>query len=264
MKMVEQLKGYIHGFLKYSNLLHELVIRDIKIKYRRSFLGVLWTVLSPLLTMIVITLVFSQLFKSDIPNFPVYLLSGTLLFNYNSEATNTALFAITNSAGLIKKVYIPKYLFVIAKVLSSLVSCFFSLIALFIVMIYTHAVFYPTLMLVLVPIFYLSLFTTGLSLILSAYYVYFRDIGHLYSVFLLAWTYLTPLFYPESILPQNMKWVLIVNPMYYYIEFFRELVLKGQLPRTSLNITCFGISILFLIIGVILFRRKQDKFILYI
>ena len=150
--MKQRFFEHIGTFVKYQNLLQELVIRDIKVRYRKSVLGLLWTVLNPLLMMIVITIVFSTLFKQSIPNFPIYFLTGSLIFSFNSEATTNALYSIIGNAPLIKKVYIPKYLFPLSKTVSSLVNMGFSLIAMFMVMIVTKAPFYSTIMLCQSPL----------------------------------------------------------------------------------------------------------------
>ena len=148
----------MEGFRRFTPLLRELVVRDIKVRYRHSALGLVWTVLNPLLMMVVITIVFSTLFKQNIPNFPIYYLSGSLIFAFNSESTTTALNSIISNASLIKKVYIPKYLFPLSNVLSGLVNLGFSLIAMFIVMLITDAPFHATLLLLPIPIFYTFLF----------------------------------------------------------------------------------------------------------
>ena len=174
-------KGYVkekmEGFRRFTPLLRELVVRDIKVRYRHSALGLVWTVLNPLLMMVVITIVFSTLFKQNIPNFPIYYLSGSLIFAFNSESTTTALNSIISNASLIKKVYIPKYLFPLSNVLSGLVNLGFSLIAMFIVMLITDAPFHATLLLLPIPIFYTFLFSVGLGILLSAVTVFFRDIA---------------------------------------------------------------------------------------
>jgi len=254
----------LSGFFKYKNLLIELVVRDIKTRYRRSVLGLLWTLLNPLLTMIVMTMVFSNLFRSDIEHFPVYLLTGTILFTFNTEATTQALTSVIANASLIKKVYIPKYLFPFSRVVSSMVNLGFALIALLLVMIVTGTPFHTTLALFAIPIFYLLLFTTGLSLALSALTVFFRDIHHLYGVFTLLWTYSTPLFYPASIIPEKFSWIFVWNPMYYYVDYFRQLVLYGQLPDLGSNLICFFIGFVMLLVGLFTFYKTQDKFILHI
>lgn len=256
-------KVMLHGFIKYKHLLHELVIRDIKVRYRKSVLGLLWTVLNPLLMMTVLTAVFSYLFKQAISNFQVYFLTGYIMFTLYSDATNQALSSIIGNAALIKKVYIPKYLFPLSRVISCLVNFVFALIAMIIVMFVTGAPFRPTIILTFIPVIYLLLFTTGLSLILSAVTVFFRDIAHLYSVFIVAWSYCTPMFYPASIIPHQFRWVLTYNPLYYYITYFRDLVLYNTIPNLQLNATCLFMGLISLTIGLIAFYKAQDKFILY-
>lgn len=254
----------LDGFRRFTPLLSELVVRDIKVRYRHSVLGLVWTVLNPLLMMVVITIVFSTLFKQNIPNFPIYYLSGSLLFSFNSEATTTALNSIISNASLIKKVYIPKYLFPFSNILSGLVNLVFSLIAMFIVMVVTQAPFHATLLLIPIPIFYTFLFSTGLGILLSALTVYFRDIRHFYSVFILAWTYLTPVFYPPTILPETTMKLMQFNPMYHYITFMRELVLYGTFPSIQENLICIAMGVFMIIIGLYVFYKKQDNFVLFV
>ena len=261
-------KGYVkekmEGFRRFTPLLRELVVRDIKVRYRHSALGLVWTVLNPLLMMVVITIVFSTLFKQNIPNFPIYYLSGSLIFAFNSESTTTALNSIISNASLIKKVYIPKYLFPLSNVLSGLVNLGFSLIAMFIVMLITNAPFHATLLLLPIPIFYTFLFSVGLGILLSAVTVFFRDIAHFYGVFILAWTYFTPIFYPVDILPDFALRLMQFNPMFHYVNFMRELVIYGTFPGITENLICVAMSVLMLFAGFWVFYKKQDHFVLYI
>lgn len=261
-------KGYVkekmEGFRRFTPLLRELVVRDIKVRYRHSALGLVWTVLNPLLMMVVITIVFSTLFKQNIPNFPIYYLSGSLIFAFNSESTTTALNSIISNASLIKKVYIPKYLFPLSNVLSGLVNLGFSLIAMFIVMLITDAPFHATLLLLPIPIFYTFLFSVGLGILLSAVTVFFRDIAHFYSVFILAWTYFTPIFYPVEILPDAVMKLMQINPMYYLVTYMRSIVLYGVFPSLKENLLCLCLGLLMLALGLFVFYKKQDKFVLYV
>lgn len=258
------MKTYITNFLKYKTLLLELVRRDIKVKYKKSFLGILWSLLNPLLTMLVMMVVFSHVFRSDIKNFPVYLLSGNIMFSFFSEATNMSMTSVLGSASLIKKVYIPKYIFPLSKCLSSFVNLLFSLAAVFVIMLITRVKLGWSFLLFPVPILLLLVFIMGVSLILSAYAVFFRDIIHLYSVLVLILMYLTPLFYPEKIIPGKYKLFLYINPLYHYIKFFRATILYGVLPSASNVIICTLLSFGTFILGLYLFYRKQDKFILYV
>lgn len=265
---MDQTRAYIRekigAFQRFTPLLRELVVRDIKVRYRHSVLGLVWTVLNPLLMMVVITIVFSTLFKQNIPNFPIYYLSGSLLFSFNSESTTTALNSMIANSSLIKKVYIPKYLFPFSNILSGLVNLGFSLIAMFIVMVITRAPFHITLLLIPIPIFYTFLFATGLGILLSALTVYFRDIAHFYSVFILAWTYFTPVFYPVEILGERAMMLMRLNPMYHYITFMRELVLNGNFPSMKENLLCMVMGLFMVGLGLLVFYKKQDKFVLFV
>jgi ABC-type polysaccharide/polyol phosphate export permease len=247
---------------KYNNLLKELVIRDIKVRYRRSVLGLLWTLLYPLLTMIITTIVFSSLFNT-LPHYAVYFLSGSILFSFHTEATTSAAMSIVGNAGLLKKVYIPKYLFPLSRVLSSLVNLGFAFLALLLVMLATGAPFHPTLLMSFIPIFYLIIFTTGLSLSLSALTVYFRDVNSLYGVLALLWTYMTPIFYPISIIQDKYSWIYEWNPMYYYIDYLRSLILEGVMPGMVPNLICMLCGIASLSIGYFIFSRTHNRFVLY-
>ena len=214
--------------------------------------------------MLVITAVFSNIFKSDIEYFPVYYLCGYLIFNFVIEATNGALTSIVQSGYLIKKVYIPKYIFPLEKSSFALVNVLFSFVAVLIVILITGMPIKATIFLIPIPIFLAFIFSTGLGLILASMNTFFRDMGHLYSVWTTAWMYLTPMFYPVSIIPDNIKTVIYYNPLYYYVTYLRMLVIDGEIPGMEINVICICFSFLFLLIGLLIFKRNQDKFILYI
>ena len=169
-----------------------------------------------------------------------------------------------SNASLIKKVYIPKYLFPFSNVLSGLVNLGFSLIAMFIVMLITEAPFHVTLLLMPIPIFYTFMFATGLGILLSALTVFFRDIAHFYSVFILAWTYFTPVFYPVDILPDAAMKVMNCNPMYHLVSYMRDLVLYGTFPSMKENLLCFSMGAFMIAVGLFVFYKKQDKFVLFV
>ena len=264
MNTLKGLKVRLDVFFQYKDLLYNLVSRDIKVRYRKSFLGMLWTVLNPLLMMIVMTIVFSTLFKSTIENFPIYFLAGNLIFTLNSEITNNCTYAIIGNAPLLKKVYIPKYLFPLSKAGSALVNLIFSLIAMFLVMIILRVPFLPTLLLLPIPIAYAFLFSVGLGLLLSAVTVYFRDIAYFYSVLLIAWNYFTPVFYPIEILPDFARKLMQLSPLYHYIDYMRNLILHGTFPSLKENLVCLMMGVIMVIIGMFVFYKKQDNFILYI
>lgn len=254
----------IQNFKNYVPLLKELVSRDLKVKYRRSALGYVWSMLNPLLMMTIQAIVFSFVFRSDIENFPLYLICGNTLFTFFNESTTMALGSILGNASLIKKVYIPKYIFPVSRVMSSLVTTLFSMGAILIVMIFTRAAVHPSILLVWYPLGCMFLFNCGISLILSSMTVYFRDLWHLYGVITMGLTYLTPIFYPINILPDAFRNIVASLPLYHYITFFRSIVLSGKVPEASLWGSCALWSIAALILGTITFKRLQKNFILYI
>lgn len=261
---MDKVKSYFMGFNHYKALLYELVVRDIKVRYKRSFLGLLWTIINPILTMAVMTIVFSKLFRFQIENYTTYFLVGNILFAFFTEATTNSMHSVLDNSNLIKKVYVPKYLFPISKVMSGVVNLFFSFFALIIVMVATKVPFRSTMWLAPIVLCYVVMFAAGIGLILASIMVFFRDIAQLYSIITLLWMYLTPIFYPVDLLQENAPWALAWNPLYHYIDFLRKLVLDGTLPTIRENMTCLIISCLTLLLGLIIFYRKQDKYILYI
>lgn len=250
---------------QFNELLKQLITRDVKLKYRRSYLGYLWSVLNPLMLMMVLVIVFSNLFRFDIPNFPLYLISGQVIFSFMTEATNMSVNSITGNASLLKKTYVPKYIFTISKVGSSLVNLIFSLGALLLVMIITGAEFSWNLIFFPVVILQLLIFCLGISLFLAAATVFFRDIQYLWGVFVSMWMYLTPIFYPISIISEEYQpWYKGLNPMYWYIEQFRDIVLYAQFPQVTSILIGSMLAVVVLVLGSIYFNKKQDEFILYI
>ena len=248
-------------------ILRQLVVRDFKLKYRRSVLGVAWSVLNPLLMMIVMAAVFSTMmkFSSDgIPSYPLYIILGNVSFTLMSESTSTGLRSIIDAASLLKKVRIKRWVFPVEKVLFGLVNFAFSLIAVLIVMFAVGV--YPTWTALLLPLFlvYFGMFCVGLSLLLSTLSVFFRDVIHLWSVILTAWTYATPLFYPADILPGWMMTLERFNPMFHFVNYIRELLLYQRLPSVKLNVACAVCGILMLVVGLLVFRKNERRFILYI
>lgn len=249
---------------RYGFLIRQLVSRDFKTKYKRSALGYLWSFLNPLLSMLVQYIVFSTLFKSDIENFPVYLLTGIVLFNFFSDAVGQGLGAIVINAALITKVYVPKYIYPVTKVASSSINLLISIIPLFIVMLLTGQPFRKSLLLLPFPLICLLVFCIGMSLLLSSSMVFFRDTQYLWGIVSLAWTYATPIFYPADIIPEKFILIQKLNPMYHYIRFTRELLIAGVSPSIQEYAYCIIFSVGMLAIGALVFKKTQDKFILYI
>ena len=262
---MNQLKDRINVFMKYRHLLQELVSKDIKLKYRRSFLGYLWSILNPLLTMVVMVIVFSNMFRFDIENYPVYLIIRQILFGFFTESTTQAIFSITGNAALLKKTYVPKYEFTLAKVTSSLVNLIFSLGAMFVVFLICRVHFNVYLLLIPLVLLEIYVFCLGLGMFLAQASVFFRDVQYIYGVITTVWMYLTPIFYPLAALPENIQNLIKnLNPMYFYIEQFRQIVLNGRMPEIPLILSGCVIAAFMLLIGSWTFSKTQDKFILYI
>jgi lipopolysaccharide transport system permease protein len=263
------LTGVIHQFKKffrYRDLFRDLVIRDIKLKYRRSVLGYLWSILNPLMTMAIMAIVFSAMFSRGIENFPVYLIIGNVLFSFMLNSSNRALGSVLANAPLLKKIYVPKYIFTFSAVSSELVNLIFSLGALLIVILVTRVHLYIDIILIIVPILELYIFCIGAGLLLASAMVFFRDTQYIWTVFCTAWMYLTPIFYPIGFLPEWLRRIVVgFNPMYFYVSVFREFVLhSGEIYAPHYMLRGAVTSVLALLIGLGVFSRTQNKFILYI
>ncbi len=265
--------GSVHSnnrIAKDRFILQQLVSKDFKLKYRRSFLGVLWSVLNPLLMMIIMSFVFSYMFKSTVENYPLYLIVGNITFTLMSDATNGGLGSIIGAASLLKKVKVDRWVFPVQKVLSAVVNFAFSLIAVVVVMLWYRVV--PTWHLVwmFVGLFLLMLFCIGISLFIGALAVFFRDMMHLWGVLLTAWTYLTPIFWDLSLLttnpsvPHYVIWVVKANPMYNYLDIMRCAIVYQTSPSGTVLLIAAISSLVSIILGLLVFRRTQHKFILYI
>lgn len=259
------LKAYIETFQKYKYLLENLIMRDIKVKYRRSVLGVAWSLLNPLLMMFILSAVFSRVFRYEIENFPLYLIIGQILFSFFNESTSSAIFSIVEASSLIKKVYIPKYIFPLEKVLFGFVNLIFSIPAVVVMILFYRVPFSLSMLTIFLPLLTLLLFTIGFSLIISALCVFFRDLKHLYSVLITAWMYLTPIIYPMSALEGSWIWyVARINPLTWYVESFRNALIYGTMPDPLSCWVCIGYGVVFTLVGLLSFKKLQDKFILYV
>lgn len=251
-------------FCRYRFLVRQLVSRDFKKKYKRSVLGVAWSFLNPLLTMGVQYVVFSVVFRSNTPNYPLYLLTGVVLFNFFSESVSMGMNTILENANLIRKVDLPKYVFPMAKVLSTMINYGLSFIPIVLVMLFSGTAFRPSLLLLVYDSLCLMLFVMGMVLLMSTLKTFFVDMQFLWGVFQMMWMYLTPIFYPESIIPLRFLKLYHLNPMYQYINFARICIIDGRSPAASSYLWCALSAVAVLAVGALVFRRKQDRFVLYL
>lgn len=256
--------NFVSSLYRYKFLIKQLVSRDFKTKYRRSVLGVFWSFLNPLLTMLVQYVVFSTLFRSAIPNYPVYLLSGIVLFNFFNETTMVGLTAITSNAPLITKVYVPKYIYPLTRMLSSSINVAFSLIPLFIVTICTGVMPAASWLLLAYVLLCMMAFTLGVTYILATMMVYFRDTQFLWTVVSMVWMYCTPIFYPENIIPAPLMPFYRMNPLYQLLKFARISLIDRVSPEPMAYLICLAVGVIPLALGVWIFQRKQKDFALYL
>ncbi len=262
-----------NDFQKDKFILEQLVTKDFKLKYRRSVLGIAWSVLNPLLMMVVMAIVFSTIFAqgrngSITPDmYPLYLIVGNVTFSVMSDSTTQAMSSILGASSLLKKVKVHRWVFPVQKVLFSLVNFALSLVAVALVMIWFRVV--PSWHLILLPVclFFLMLFCMGLGLMLSALSVFFRDVMHLWSVVITAWTYFTPIFWTTDFIaqmPHILRVIMYANPMYNYLTFMRGIFLFQQSPTPLVFGLCVAWALISLAIGYTIFHKTEHKFILYI
>lgn len=253
-----------HIFVDYRFLLKQLVGRDFAVKYKRSYLGFLWTIINPLMTMIVMSAVFAYIFRIQTEHYAVYLIIGNVVFNYFSESTQLALASIVGSGQLIKKVYMPKYIFPISKILFSFVNFLITLIPVAMVMMYYRIAVTPLILLLPIILACLFIFSVGIGLLLATLQVSLRDTQYLYGILLTLWTYLTPLFYTMDSLSPSMQKVMAYNPMYIYIDAVRQVLLYHTLPNQWQMFGGMAYAVISLVIGLLVFYKHQNKFILHI
>jgi len=205
------------------------------------------------------------MFKRAIKYYPAFLISGNILFAFMRESSTHSMTSITGNAALLKKTYVPKYIFTLSKVTSDFINMFFSFGALLMVLIFTKVPFTWHIVLFVIPVLELYIFCIGLGMFLSQAAVFFRDIQYIWGVVTTAWMYLTPLFYDVEFLPKDMRWAVEhLNPMYYYITQFRDSVVYGKMPPDNLILYGLFISVIMLLVGTITFLRSKDRFILHI
>lgn len=212
--------------------------------------------------MIILSIVFSSIFKFDVENFPLYVLSGQVIFNFFNDSTTSSMSAIISSASLIKKVYVPKYLFVLSRVMSSFINLMASFTALLLVMVATRAELHWTVFLSVIPLAMVVLFSFGVGMFLAAITVRFRDVIHLYSVFTTGLLYLTPVIYPMAALPDVVKTIVMLNPLTNYLLMFRDVMFNNTLPSVFSVLLGIAEAALALALGLYVFYKNQDEFIL--
>lgn len=252
-----------HTIAKNSFLFRELVKRDFQQKYKRTILGMGWSILLPLLQLFVMKIVFTGFFGRSTPHYTIYLFAGNLVINYYKEATKNGMKSLLDNSSILTKINVPKYLFLFSKNVSALFNFGLCLIVFFFFCIIDHITFHINFVMLIYPILCLLIMNLGMGMILSALYVFFRDISYLYEVFLTLLTYLSAVFYTLDKFSPDVQQLFLLNPVYCIIKYIRVLVIDGHLPSPEYHLLCLGYAVLFFLIGSFFYKKLNQKFVYY-
>lgn len=254
----------LEQFLKNQFLFEELVKRDFKVKYKRTVLGMGWSILSPLLTLLVMNIVFSHFFGRGMKHYTIYLFCGNLLFNYYREATSNGMNSLMSNSRIFSKINVPKYIFLLSRNVTSLINFGLTLIVFFIFCIVDRVEFGIHFLALIYPIICMIIFNLGIGLILSALFVFFRDMSYLYDIFTMLLMYLSAIFYTVDIMPEKYQTMFLLNPVYVYIKYFRTVVLDGQVPSFELHLLGAFYAVMAILVGAWIYKKYNYKFLYYV
>lgn len=258
------LEEIVKNIKKNWFIFEELVKRDFKQKYKRTALGMAWSILSPLLSLLVMSVVFSRFFGSRMEHYTIYLFCGNLVFNYFRESTMGGMNALMANADIFSKINVPKYLFVISKNVSALINFSLTLCIFFLFVLIDGVMFHISFLMLLYPVLCLVAFNVGIGLVLSALFVFFRDVSYLYDVFTMLLTYMSAIFYTVDILPGVLQKLFLLNPIYCYIKYFRVIVLDGNIPSLGFHLLCAFYAVAAMCIGMLIYKKNNHKFLYYV
>lgn len=250
--------------IKYQFLFEELVKRDFKKKYKRTVLGMLWSLIAPLLQLAIMALVFSKFFGRNTDYYIIYLFSGNLLFSYFSDATQGGMRSLLQNSGIFSKVDVPKYMFLLSRNIQALINFGLSLIIYFIFVVANGITLKWSFLLLLFPIVCIMVFNIGVGMILSACYMFFRDIEYLYGVFVMLLNYLSAIFYTLDAFGETTRRLFYLNPVYTYITYFRKIVIYNQIPSLKYHLVCALYAAVALGIGAFIYKKYNYKFLYYV
>ena len=253
----EKLKNYKFTF-------SELVKRDFKKKYKNTYLGMVWSVLSPLLSLLIMSIVFTHFFGRNQPHFTIYLFCGNIIFSYFTDSTNGGMGSLLGNASIFTKVNVPKYLFLFSRNVSSLINFGLTLVIFIVFCIIDGITFTWAFLLLAFPILCMIIFNIGMGLILSALYVFFRDMQYLWSVFTQLLMYLSAIFYTVDTFPPLMQKLFLLNPVYVYIKYFRIIVIDNAIPSIQYHLLALGYALLAFGIGALIYKKCNHKFLYYV
>ena len=254
----------LHTLKKHQFLLEELIKRDFKRKYKGTVLGMAWSILNPLLTLMIMRIVFSHFFGTQIAHYTIYLFCGTLVFSFFSESTSEGMLSLVGNAGIFTKVNVPKYLFLLSKNTQTLLNFSLTLVVFFAFCLIDGIVFSWRFFALLYPVMMLLLFNMGMGLILSALYVFFRDMQYLWSVLTQLLMYMSAVFYSIDSFSVKVQYAFLLNPVYLFIRYFRKVVLEGKIPSTGFHLL-MALDVLAVIgIGAYIYKKYNTEFLYYV
>ena len=245
-------------------LFEELVKRDFKQKYKRTLLGMGWSVLNPLLTLLVMLLVFTRFFGRNMEHYTTYLFAGNLMFSYFKESTNGGMQSLMSNANIFTKINVPKYLFLFSKNVSAVLNFGLTLVVFFVFVALDHVPFNPSMFAIIYPIITLTMLNVGIGMILSALYVFFRDTQYLYDVFTLLLMYMSAIFYNADAFTGWVQRIFLLNPVYCNIKYLRVVVLEGHLPSPAFHVLLFLYGCIALVSGGLIYKTCNQKFLYYV
>lgn len=258
------MKHLLQRFKEHQFMFEELVKRDFKKKYKRTMLGMGWSVLSPLLTLLVMRLVFTRFFGRNVDHYTIYLFAGNLMFSYFKEQTSGGMYSLMSNAHIFTKINVPKYMFLVTKSVSAVINFALTLVVFFIFVAIDKVPFHMTMFAVIYPIITLTMFNIGVGMVLSALYVFFRDTQYLYDVFTLLLMYVSAIFYSVDGYPLWIQRVFLVNPVFCNIKYVRVVVLDGNLPSMYYHLLLLAYGLFALLVGGLVYKRNNQKFLYYV
>ena len=254
----------INNLKKYQFMFSELVKRDFKTKYKGSVLGMLWSVISPLFTLLVMDLIFSNFFGAQIEHYVIYLFCGNIIFSYFNDATNYGMTALLWNADIFTKINVPKYLFLLAKNVQALINFGLTLIVFFIFCVIDSVPFTWKFLMLFYPVLCILLVNIGVGLILSAVHIFFRDVAHLWPIFTMLLMYASAIFYDVKAFPETLQKLLYINPVYQNIVYFRDIVLNGFIPSFGYHMFMLGTAVFLVAVGLVIYHRFNWRFLYYV
>lgn len=260
----EKINKYSNKLKQNQFLFEELVKRDFKTRYSRTAIGMLWSILNPMLQLFIMRLVFTHFFGFNTPHYTTYLFSGMLVFSYFSESTSEGMTSLVSNAGIFTKINVPKYLFLFAKNIQSLINFLLILVVFFIFCVFDHITFTWKFIMLLYPIVLLVIFNIGTGLVLSAIFVFFRDMQYFWSIFVMLLSYLSAIFYQIDTFTDQQQKLFYLNPVYLYIRYFRKIVIWGEIPQLSFHLLMLAEALLVFSLGAFIYRKYNLKFLYYV